>query len=143
MLSSLQKYFFSLHQKLLGFSLHIVDEISKLLTWLSIASNIYFISDFIFFIFWQLIFNYFSFTSNCSLLMISYFFSLRLQGKCFVQFSYVSFNETFFHEHFLVFRVQVFVSLGRFIPRYFILFDVMINGIVFEFLFLLFHFSVW
>lgn len=106
MLSSLQKYFFSLHQKLLGFSLHIVDEISKLLTWLSIASNIYFISDFIFFIFWQLIFNYFSFTSNCSLLMISYFFSLRLQGKCFVQFSYVSFNETFFHEHFLHLGLQ-------------------------------------
>ena len=106
MLSSLQKYFFSLHQKLLGFSLHIIDEISKLLTWLSIASNIYFISDFIFFIFWQLIFNYFSFTSNCSLLMISYFFSLRLQGKCFVQFSYVSFNETFFHEHFLHLGLQ-------------------------------------
>ena len=71
-----------------------------------IASNICFISDFIFFIFWQLIFNYFPFTSNCSLLMISCFFFLRLQGKCFVQFSYVSFNETFFHEHFLRFGLQ-------------------------------------
>ena len=30
----------------------------------------------------------------------------------------------------MVFRVQVFASLGRFIPRYFVLFDVMVNGIV-------------
>ena len=36
----------------------------------------------------------------------------------------------FFRQHFVVFRVQVFVSLGRFIPKYFTLFDVMVNGIV-------------
>ena len=30
----------------------------------------------------------------------------------------------------MVFRVQVFVSLGRFIPRYFIIFDVNFNGMV-------------
>ena len=30
----------------------------------------------------------------------------------------------------MVFKVQVFASLGRFIPRYFILFDAMVNGIV-------------
>ena len=34
----------------------------------------------------------------------------------------------FFHQCLKVFRVQVFVSLGRFIPRYLILFDVMANG---------------
>ena len=37
---------------------------------------------------------------------------------------------TFFHQDLNVLRVQVFASLGRFIPRYFILFDVMVNGIV-------------
>ena len=34
----------------------------------------------------------------------------------------------FFPQQPLVFRVQVFCLLGRFIPRCFILFDVMING---------------
>ena len=36
----------------------------------------------------------------------------------------------FFHQCLIVFRVQVFVSLGRFIPRYCILFDVIENRIV-------------
>ena len=31
----------------------------------------------------------------------------------------------------MVFKVQVFASLGSFIPRYFILFDAIVNGIVF------------
>ena len=35
----------------------------------------------------------------------------------------------FFHEHLIVFEVQVFVSLGMFIPRYFIVFDEMANRI--------------
>jgi len=36
----------------------------------------------------------------------------------------------FFHQRVVVFRVQIFSSLSRLIPRYFILFDVMVNGIV-------------
>ena len=36
----------------------------------------------------------------------------------------------FFNQCLIVFRVQVFASLGNFIPRYFILFIVMLNGIV-------------
>ena len=36
----------------------------------------------------------------------------------------------FFHQCLILFRVQVIVPLGRFIPGYFIHFDVMINGIV-------------
>ena len=45
----------------------------------------------------------------------------------------------FFHQHVVVFRVQIFSSLSRLIPRYFILFDVMVNRIVslISFLFLL------
>ena len=33
----------------------------------------------------------------------------------------------FFHQCLIVFRVQVFTSLGKFIPRHFIIFDVMLN----------------
>ena len=36
----------------------------------------------------------------------------------------------FFHHCLIVFRVQVFCPLSRFIPRCFILFDAMVNGIV-------------
>ena len=36
----------------------------------------------------------------------------------------------FFHQHLIVFGVQVFASFGRFIPTYFIPFDVMVNEIV-------------
>ena len=36
----------------------------------------------------------------------------------------------FFHDGLILFCVQAFVSFGRFIPRYFILFVAMINGIV-------------
>ena len=37
----------------------------------------------------------------------------------------------FFHQHPIVFRVQFFASSGRFIPRYFILFDEMVNGVIY------------
>ena len=40
---------------------------------------------------------------------------------------YIVFN--FFHQHLIVFRVQVCASSGGFIPRYFFLFDMMVNGI--------------
>ena len=36
----------------------------------------------------------------------------------------------FSHQHLIVFGVQVFASLGRFIPRFFILFYAMVSGIV-------------
>jgi len=36
----------------------------------------------------------------------------------------------FFHQCVIVFEVQVFVSLGRFIPKYFILFDAVVDGII-------------
>lgn len=41
-----------------------------------------------------------------------------------------------------VFRVQVFTSLVKFIPRYLIVFGVIINGIVFLILFVLPHIGV-
>ena len=39
---------------------------------------------------------------------------------------------SFFHQCLTVFRVLVSTSLGRFIPRYFILCDVIVSGIVFK-----------
>ena len=36
----------------------------------------------------------------------------------------------FFHQCFIVFYIQSLVSLGRYIPKYFILFVAMVNGIV-------------
>ena len=45
-----------------------------------------------------------------------------------LSFACVFFN--FFHQHLIVFRVQSFFSLNRCIPRYLILFDVVVNGIV-------------
>ena len=36
-----------------------------------------------------------------------------------------------FHQYLIVFGVQVFASLDRFIPRYFILFDDAVHGIVY------------
>ena len=56
-----------------------------------------------------------------------------------VYFSIILCHLCFFHQHLIVFEVQVFASLGRFIPRYFILFDVMVNGIV-SFVFVLMKF---
>ena len=44
--------------------------------------------------------------------------------------SFSLFVSSLIYQCLIVFRVQVFVSLGRFIPKYFILFDVMVNGIV-------------
>ena len=38
---------------------------------------------------------------------------------------------SFFHQYLIVFGGQVFASLDRFIPRYFILFDDAVNGIVY------------
>ena len=35
-----------------------------------------------------------------------------------------------FHQYLTVFCIQSFVSLGKFIPKYFILFVAMVNGIV-------------
>ena len=35
-----------------------------------------------------------------------------------------------FHLYLIVFRVQIFISLDRFILKYFILFDAIVNGIV-------------
>ena len=43
--------------------------------------------------------------------------------------SFSLFVSSLIYQCLIVFRVQVFVSLGRFIPKYFILFDVMVNGI--------------
>ena len=38
---------------------------------------------------------------------------------------------SFFHQYLIVFWGQVFAFLDRFIPRYFILFDDAVNGIVY------------
>ena len=48
----------------------------------------------------------------------------------------------FFHQCLKVFCKQVFVSLGKLIPKYFILFVAVVNGIVSLILFLIFHFTV-
>ena len=45
-----------------------------------------------------------------------------------VYFSYVIFD--FFHQCSIVFYIQVFCFLGKFIPKYFILFITMVNEIV-------------
>ena len=55
---------------------------------------------------------------------------LIVQSRNVVYFSIVCIVFDFLHQCRIVFCIQVFVSLGRFIPRYFILFDVMVNGIV-------------
>ena len=36
----------------------------------------------------------------------------------------------FFHQCFIVFYIQSLVSLGRYIPKYFILFIAMVNGMI-------------
>ena len=39
-------------------------------------------------------------------------------------------SDDFFHQFLIIFCIQVFVSLSRFIPKYFILFVAVVNGIV-------------
>ena len=66
------------------------------------------------------------------------FFPVHEHGCLFISFCHLQFRSLVFY---VLFRVQVFTSLVRFIPRQLIVFNAIVSGLIPWLIFLLFHYG--